>query len=171
MISNEILQKFTESDIEIVISIYAKSEVSKARHSAAAILLQLLRANDPRLPTESRTVIAKQAGLNLRAECPDTELSGKSYLLLEIADPAAAEEFILSVPPKTYKKGQLISYITALKNSSSDRKVAKLKELQQAGGKAAHFATKALEDLGRSLSTRCKLSSLTDQGSIQPNNI
>ncbi len=143
MISNLVLEKLTENDVEVLISIYTRSSNDSAKYVAAGLLLSLARGRDKLLSLELKRELSSAVRLYL-SEYPKTELSLRSYSILEVIDPASSVSFILAINPANFRSSQLLSYILALKNLPYPLQTQRFRELEQIGGKIGKAASKVL---------------------------
>ena len=162
---NALLLRLTESEISSLVSIFAVGPPNE-KYAAAALLLSLMRGQDKRLKADLLSRIASAAQSLATSEYPHTRLGARAYAVLDLADPAAAEEFILSLDPTEYVGEELVHYFVALELRSTQAKVDRLRDLEQRGGELARRATQSLGNRG--VLSASQLRELAERFRVEP---
>ena len=148
LLRNALVQKLTADDVESLVSTFVGSTDEVVRYAASDLLLAMLQEKDSRLPSRSHGLIANAAKEIVRDGYPQSRLSTRSFVILEILDAPAAEQLIVSFDPTNFKGSELVLYIWNLEHLKTPSTIAKLRELEQLGGDLGRRANQALANLG-----------------------
>ncbi len=144
-----VVREISEQDVEDLAALCAKDDADDLeRQRALATLGLLARAGDPRLTSKHRAEWTRGCVQAARAEYPKTLLGRTAFEQLWREDAVAAESLVTAVDPKTLDEAAREELVRAVGRYLSPAAVARLRELEQLGGRPAGVARSVLEARG-----------------------